>query len=161
MEILLSPYSRKLLNGKVNPKNYLYFPFVISKIRAKYPEARFVHVGTSDREQFPGTAEHLVDLPMWELKKRLDSCFTWISVDNFFHHFAAYYGKMGIAIFTVSDPNIFGHPINYNLLKDRLYLRKRQYQLWEQCEEIPGSSIPEETVVDTFDKLVEFKRGKR
>jgi hypothetical protein len=33
-------------------------------------------------------------------------------------------------IFSQSDPVIFGHPDNVNLLKDRKYLRELQFQTW-------------------------------
>jgi hypothetical protein len=61
-------------------------------------------------------------------------CRTWIGVDSFFQHFCWDLGKPGIVIWGQSDPNIFGHPENINLLKDRKYLREKQFWLWEQAE---------------------------
>jgi hypothetical protein len=43
-------------------------------------------------------------------------------------------GKPGIVLWGQSDPLIFGHPENNNLLKDRKYLREKQFWWWEQCD---------------------------
>jgi hypothetical protein len=37
-------------------------------------------------------------------------------------------------VWGVSDPLIFGHPENTNLLKDRKHLAKNQFLWWEQTE---------------------------
>ena len=57
-----------------------------------------------------------------------------ISVESFFQHFCWDLKKPGIVIWSQSDPIIFGHKENINLLKDRSYLRKDQFHIWEQCE---------------------------
>ncbi len=50
-------------------------------------------------------------------------------------------------LFGISDPIIFGHPENVNLLRDRKYLRPHQYDLYyvnEYCNE--AFVTPEEVV---------------
>jgi len=56
-----------------------------------------------------------------------------MSVDSFFQHYCWSLGKPGVVLWGQSDPVIFGHPENVNLLKDRDYLREKQFWLWEQC----------------------------
>lgn len=66
-----------------------------------------------------------------EMKEMLDWCDTWISVDTYWQHFAWLHQKPGVVIFSQSDPEIFGHEENINLLKDVRYLRPNQFSTWE------------------------------
>ena len=52
----------------------------------------------------------------------------------FFQHLGWDEGKQGIVLWGPSDPLIFGHPENINLLKDRKYLVPNQFLIWEQQE---------------------------
>ena len=74
------------------------------------------------------------NLPIKELRKLLQECQTWIGVDSFFQHLGWDEGKQGIVLWGPSDPLIFGHPENINLLKDRKYLVPNQFLIWEQQE---------------------------
>jgi ADP-heptose:LPS heptosyltransferase len=71
------------------------------------------------------------DLSISELKKLLAECRTWISCDSFFQHLGWIEGKKGVVLWSVSDPLIYGHPENTNLLKDRKYLAGNQFLWWE------------------------------
>lgn len=158
MIVLISAFSRKLKHGRENPKNYPYFNEVIEGIKNIYPEAKFYQVKLSEEPKLEKVDEVLNDLTIPELKIILDKCETWLSIDNFFHHFAAYYGKMGIVIFTVSDPALFGHYINFNIYKDKKYFRENQFGLWEECPVIENPYIEPQKVVDVFVELINFKR---
>lgn len=125
--ILISPYAQKLRNGNQNPKNYPSWPELISKI-----DEEIVQVGIKGEVQL--VDDFRQNLSLSELSELILQCRTWISVDSFFQHFAWDLGKYGIVLWGQSDPNIFGHPENINLLKDRSYLREKQFWLWEQCE---------------------------
>jgi hypothetical protein len=58
---------------------------------------------------------------------------------------AKHLGKPGIVLWSVSDPEIFGYPENLNLLKDRKYLRKDQFAVWEAVTLDPETFVgPEE-----------------
>jgi hypothetical protein len=128
MTIIISPYAQKLRNGKTNPKNYPYWKELISEIKEP-----IIQVGVEGEEQL--VDDFRKNLLLSELKSLvLNECRTWISVDSFFQHFCWDIKKYGIVIFGQSDPLIFGHPENKNLLKDRKYLRKEQFWLWEQCD---------------------------
>ena len=46
-----------------------------------------------------------------------------------------------------SDPNIFGHPENINLLKDRSYLAEQQFLWWDLYEYNPEAFVKPEEVL--------------
>lgn len=124
--IIISPYSKPLRNGQNNPKNYPYWEELISLIKEP-----IIQVGTNEEIQLVKDFHKNLSIP--ELRNLINSCRTWISVDSFFQHLAWDQGKPGIVLWGQSDPLIFGHPENTNLLKDRSYLREKQFWLWEQC----------------------------
>ena len=125
--ILIAPYSKPLRTGGNNPKNYPYWKELIYLINEE-----IIQVGVDGEEQL--VPEFRKDLPLGDLRFLIGECRTWISVDSFFQHLAWDCGKKGIVLWGQSDPKIFGHPENTNLLKDRSYLREKQFWLWEQCE---------------------------
>jgi hypothetical protein len=125
--IIISPYAQKLRNNNNNPKNYPWWPDLISMINEP-----IIQVGIDGEQQL--VDDFRKNLSLNELKDLVLQCRTWISVDSFFQHFAWDIGKYGIVLWGQSDPNIFGHPENINLLKDRKYLREKQFWWWEQCD---------------------------
>lgn len=146
--ILLSPYSRPLRNGEKNPKNYPMWKELVSNL----DEFDLVQVGVQGEEQLVPDMRLNLSLP--DLGKLVDECQTWISVDSFFQHFAWDRGKYGVVLWGQSDPVIFGHPENHNLLKDRSYLREKQFWLWEQCTYRTDCWVEPEKVVETVKSLV-------
>jgi ADP-heptose:LPS heptosyltransferase len=75
------------------------------------------------------------NLKLKQITELIEECDLWISVDSFLQHLNQYYSKKrGIVIFSQSDPRHFGYPTNNNMLKDKKYLREKQFWLWEQCE---------------------------
>lgn len=125
--IIISPYSKALRNGKQNPKNYPYWRELIAQIKEP-----IIQIGIEGEEQL--TPDFRKNLPIADLKALLRECRTWISCDSFFQHLAWSEGKPGISLWSVSDPLIFGHPQNINLLKSRKYLRENQFLWWELVE---------------------------
>ena len=125
--IIISPWAQKLRNGKNNPKNYPYWKELVSLINEP-----IVQIGVTGEEQL--VEDCRFNLSLDELKGLVNECRTWIGVDSFFQHFCWDLGKPGIVIWGQSDPLIFGHPENINVLKDRKYLREKQFFLWEQAE---------------------------
>lgn len=125
--IIISPYAKQLRNGENNPKNYPYWKELIELI-----EEPIVQIGIDGEEQL--VEDFRKNLSLFELQKLILECRTWISVDSFFQHFAWDLEKYGIVLWGQSDPLIFGHPENINLLKNRTYLREHQFWLWEQCD---------------------------
>ena len=125
--IIISPYSKKLMSGKQNPKNYPYWEELISKI-----DEPIIQVGIEGEKQL--VPDFRKNLTISELRKLIQECRIWISCDSFFQHLAWDEGKPGIVLWGVSDPLIYGHPENVNLLKDRSYLAENQFLWWEYVE---------------------------
>lgn len=123
--IIISPYSRTLSNGKQSPKNYPYFKEVAKGLQAV--GFNIIQIGIMGEKSL-GIGDFLCGLPLKKLEKMKEECLIWIGVDNFFVHLG---NKPGIVIYGPSDPLIFGYTYNTNLLKDRKYLRKLQFDIWE------------------------------
>lgn len=122
--IIISPYSKALRNGKRNPKNYPYWKELIELIKEP-----IIQVGIEGEEQL--VPDFRKNLSLSELRELVNECKTWISCDSFFQHFGWDLKKYGIVLWSVSDPLIFGHPENINLLKDRNNLVENQFLWWE------------------------------
>ena len=125
--IIISPFAKALRNGKTNPKNYPYWKELISKI-----DEPIIQVGIDGEEQL--VTDFRKNLSLDELKALIKECRTWISCDSFFQHLGWDCQKQGIVLWSVSDPLIFGHPENINLLKNRTNLCPNQFFWWEFVE---------------------------
>lgn len=125
--IIISPYAKKLTNGKENPKNFPYWKELVAMI-----DEPIVQIGITGETQI--CTDFRQNLPLEELKKLLKECRTWISCDSFFQHLGWSENKYGNVIWSISDPLIFGHPENNNLLKDRAFLADNQFLWWEAHE---------------------------
>ena len=125
--IVISPYAQKLRNGKQNPKNYPFWKELIEMI-----DEPIVQVGVKGETQL--VDDFRVNLPISELRKLIQECRIWISCDSFIQHLGWDEGKPGIVLWSVSDPLIFGHKENINLLKDRKYLAENQFLWWDRVE---------------------------
>lgn len=155
-KIIISPFSRKLRNGNSpNPKDFPWWKELIILLKQK--DYYIIQIGRTGEEKIDGVDEIQFDLPFNKLKEMLDDCFTFISVDNFFHHFASYYGKKGIVIFGQSDPLIFGSENNINILKDRKYLRQNQFDFWENTKYNEDVFVNPEEI---FNKLYKYDNGE-
>jgi ADP-heptose:LPS heptosyltransferase len=125
--ILIHPYAKLLQNGKRNPKNYPYWKELIAFI-----DEPIIQIGVEGEEAL--VKDFRKNLTMLELRQLIKDCRTWIGVDSFFQHLAWSEGKPGIVLWSVSDPLIFGHAENINLLKDRSYLALNQFLWWDFTE---------------------------
>lgn len=143
--------SRKLRNGKMNPKNY---PYCGELIRLLHNEGiHTIQVRTEENEILP-TREIKTDLPLNELADLIRKCDAFVTVDNFFQHYATYLGKRGVVIFSRSDPMLFGYPENINLLKHRKYLRENQFDIWEADEFIQDAFVFPNVIVRKLKSLL-------
>jgi ADP-heptose:LPS heptosyltransferase len=125
--IIIHPFAKKLQNGKENPKNYPYWKELIALI-----DEPIIQVGIKGEKQL--VPDFRKDLTTNELRTLIKECRIWIGVDSFIQHLAWFEKKQGIVLWSVSDPNIFGHKENINLLKDRVYLAKNQFLWWDFTE---------------------------
>jgi ADP-heptose:LPS heptosyltransferase len=146
MKILIFPYAKHLRTGVPNPKNYPWWPDLISELQLL--GHTIVQVGVEGERQLVPDFRRNLSLP--ELADLVKSCDTWISVDSFAQHFCWDLGVKGVVLFGQSDPNVFGHSENINLLKSREYLRSQQFWLWEQAEYKSDSFVNPEEVVQTI-----------
>jgi ADP-heptose:LPS heptosyltransferase len=126
--IIISPWSKMLRDGSYNPKNYHAWPEVIDGLKDDFD---IIQTGVSGEVKL--VDDFRIGLPLKEIKRLLidPNCHTWIAVDNFLGHLAHLVGKPGIAIWGLSDPNVFGYRENKNLLKARKYLRDNQFFIWD------------------------------
>ena len=148
-KIIISPYSRLLRNGKPNPKNYPFWAELIQLLREK--DIYVIQVGVKGEEEFD-VDEVLFNEPLKKLVVLLNECDHWISVDNFFQHLAYVNNKPGFVLFGQSDPNIFGHKENINILKDRKYLRPLQFDIWERTDQIDECFVEPEIIMERISK---------
>lgn len=125
--IIIAPYTQKLRTGRMNPKQYPFWKELVEMI-----DEPIVQVGVEGEEQL--VPDFRKNLPISELRKLIQECRTWIGCDSFFQHLAWDEGKPGIVLWSVSDPLIFGHPENINLLKGREHLVQNQFLWWEFVE---------------------------
>jgi len=132
------------MNGRENPKNYPYWKEVIDQINEP-----IIQVGVDGETQL--VDDFRKNLPLSELKQLLQQCRTWISCDSFFQHLGYIEKKPGIVLWSVSDPLIFGHPENVNLIKSRDYLAKDQFLWWEDQEYKHDAFVDPDEVVKALE----------
>ncbi len=130
MNLVLFPYARTMRNGSKHPKNYPFWPELVDLL--KQQGHTLIQLGVDGEEQL--VDDFRKNLGYDALCQVVKECDSWIGVDSFGQHLGWSLGVRGIAIFGQSDPIIFGHEENINLLKSRDYLRDKQFWLWEQCD---------------------------
>lgn len=141
--IIISPYSKFMRNGAKHPKNYPFWGEVLQQIKEPV-----IQVGVSGETQIVNDFRQNLSLP--ELATLVNESKTWMSCDSFFQHFCWDLGKPGVVVFGQSDPNIFGHSENINLLKDRKYLREKQFWIWEQAEYNEDAFVSPEMIIQAL-----------
>jgi len=104
-----------------------------------------VQVGVDGEEQI--TQQFLKNLPIARLRELIAECRIWIGCDSFFQHLAWDCNKPGVVLWSVSDPLIYGHPENINLLKDRSYLAQNQFLWWDFTEYNSDAFLKPEEVI--------------
>ena len=138
--IIISPYAKTLRNGKENPKNYPYWKELLELMNEP-----IIQIGIEGEEQL--TKDFRKGLPLSEIKTLLGQCRIWIGCDSFLQHLAWLEKKRGIVLWSVSDPLIFGHPENINLLKSRDYLANNQFLWWDFTKYNPDAFVKPKEVL--------------
>ena len=151
--IIISPYAKRLTSGKMNPKTYPFWQDLIAML-----DEPIVQVGIDGEE--PLVSDFRKNLSIPELRALIAECDTWISCDSFFQHLGWDCGKKGVVLWSVSDPNIFGHPENVNLLKDRKGLAENQFLWWEFVEHDSTKFVGPGEVKDALDGLLSIEKGR-
>jgi ADP-heptose:LPS heptosyltransferase len=147
--IIIAPFAQKLRTGKLNPKNYPieYWREVVSEVQ-KFEQV--IQVGVEGEEQLVDMFVKNMSLP--RLRELIQECRIWAGVDSFFQHLAWDEGKQGVVLWGPSDPLIFGHPENINLLKDRSYLVPNQFIWWEATEHSNDRFVEPQKVIEHLRK---------
>ena len=130
--ILLFPFAKQLRHGGPNPKSP---PLDWWKELVNQITEPLIQIGVEGESQL--VPDFRKNLSLSELANLVNECRTWIGVDSFGQHFCWDLGKPGIVIWGPSDPLIFGHPENTNLLKSRECLNNNQFLTWEEVEYNP------------------------
>jgi ADP-heptose:LPS heptosyltransferase len=141
MKILIFPFAKPIAQGKFHPKNYPWWPELLEMLKSH----TIIQVGTDGEHQL--VDDFRKNLSITDLSTLIRECDTWIGIDSFGQHLCWELGVKGIVIFGQSDPNIFGHSENINLLKDRKYLREKQFWLWEQTEFNSDAFVTPEEII--------------
>lgn len=146
MKIIIHPFARRLRNGNENPKNYPYWEELIELLK----DNEIIQVGEIGEKQLVN--DFRINLSIDDLRKLINNSDTWISIDSFFQHLAWSENKPGIVIFSQSDPNIFGHKENNNIVIPK-YIRQNQFATWEECSYIKEAFVKPLTIFDIFNNI--------
>lgn len=125
--IVIHALGKKQRNGSPNAKTYPYWGKLISLLEKEYE--KIIQVGIKGEKIL--VRDFRANLSIRELEDLLRGCKFWVAIDSFLPHLAHHVGKPGVILWGQSDPNIYGYAENLNLLKDRKYLRKDQFGVWE------------------------------
>ena len=159
-KIVISPYANTLRWDKShlpNPKNYPHWVELVKLMRDGGHEV--IQIGSGKATQIIGTNGFLYNLKMSEIEELIRKVDCWVSVDSFLPHLCAYHKlKKGVVLWGQSDPNIFGYSRNTNLLKDRSYLREKQFWIWEQCDYNADAFV---SAQDAYRAVLEILAGRR
>jgi ADP-heptose:LPS heptosyltransferase len=134
-----------LKDKSYNPKNFPHWEKVIEDLQDDY---EVIQIGVTGEKKL--VEDFRIGLRLKQISAlMLDAnCHTWIAVDNFLPHLAHLVGKPGVAIWGISDPNIFGYQENKNLLKARKYLRTNQFACWDGLKYDPNVFVSADKVVE-------------
>lgn len=151
--VLLSLFSRKThLTGKNSPKNYPFYLELVELLKKN----NYHTVQLSLKEEPDINADiRYNNLSFPELKDLLFSSFYSICVDNFWQHFANFYDKRCIVLWSQSMPVLFGYKNNINLYNDKKLFRprKRQFHFWEEVEYDVRNFVKPERVLEEVNKI--------
>ena len=145
--IIISPYSKQLRSGKINPKNYPYWKELIKLLS----QENIIQVGITEEQKL--VDDFRKNLSLDELLLLIKECKYWISVDNFFPHLAHHVKKQGVVLFGYSDPKIFGYQKNLNILKNRSLLRPNQFDTWENCVFNPNIFVKPDEIIKQINEF--------
>jgi ADP-heptose:LPS heptosyltransferase len=153
-KIAISPYAKNI--NQPNPKNWPFFPELISLLRKSNNKVHVTQIGLEGEKLVPGVNHIIQGLPIKFLISELQKFDIVISVDNMIQHLCWSFGIPCVCIFTVSDSEVFGHPENTNIIKDRKYISKNQFDQWKfQAYNKESFIDPEEVVKEIHKKLLE------
>lgn len=150
MRVIINPYAKRLLDGRTSPKDYPYWNELISMAGNSY---QFTQIGLPGEPIINGVTSAYLGVNLCRIKEVTMEHDMFVAIDSFLPHLCHLYNIRGVVIFGLSDPNLFGYSENINLLKDRKYLRVRQFACWGEEQYNPDVFISPEKVVEAMDRL--------
>lgn len=133
--IILSPYSASVRQDVRTYKNWpdKNWDFLVQLIKRGFPDLKIIQVGVKGEREIQGVDVMIPNMPFEAMTRLITDCDFFISVDNFFPHFANLYDKYGIVLFGPSNPKHFGYENNRNLFKSKKKFRQYQFFNWHDC----------------------------
>jgi hypothetical protein len=145
--IIIQPFARKLRDGERNAKDYPWWAELLPAVSWMTP-CDIIQIGVSGEQQL--VPDFRIDLSYSALQQLIRDCDTFICGDSFLQHLGWSLGKQGIVLWGKSDPLIFGHPENINLLADRANLRSDQFGIWEGVSYSPEVFVSSQRVLEAL-----------
>lgn len=152
MKIIICPYSKRLPDGKDNPKNYPYWEEFVKLANDNGYEC--IQIAYHGEKPITGFSVFYMYNSLHDLLEMIEDCDTFVSVDTFFPHMCHYHNKYGVVIFGQSDPKIFGYPENINLLKDAKYLRPNQFTMWSNTDYRDDAFVSPQEILDAVNTIL-------
>jgi len=148
--ILFAPFAARSpsLKGQPSPKDY---PNPKELAALLENEDEVIQVGGGNDEQL--CKDFRPNLDFNELGKLIDASRTGVCVDSYLQHAYWYRDRRAIVLFGISDPVIFGHPENLNLLADRAFLRPNQFDLYYVSDYRAEAFVDPEIVINALDDI--------
>lgn len=150
MTILFAPFAAKApsLKGRPSPKNYPQPKELCSLLEKDHS---VIQVGGDGDE--PIAEDFRKNLSFSQVLELIGKADSGVCVDSFLQHAFWYANRRAVVVFGISDPSIFGHPENLNLLKDRKYLRPDQYDLYYTDQYNPDAFVSPKEVLTAIKSL--------
>lgn len=161
MKIVLAPYAARLHNNSRNPKNFPHWAEVVHALNNLGYEV--IQIGVAGEERVAGVSQFIINWPLRKLRQVLEDADCFMSVDSFLPHFvwAEKLNKRGVVVWGQSDPLIWGHPTNVNLLLSRDHLRPLQFQDWPSATYNADVFVTPEEVVSAAVDLTSNRPAHR
>lgn len=145
MTILFAPFAAQSpqLNGSGSPKSYPFAKQLGEMLLSAGHNV--IQVGGEKDEQV--VPDFRKNLSFEEVSQLIDSADTAICVDSYLQHHCWFMNKRAVVLWGISDPLIFGHSFHLNLLKDRSFLRRNQFDLYYSNEHNPEAFVTPTEVI--------------
>lgn len=127
--VIISRGVKPLMNGNKSAKEYPYWEELIKLLEKNY------------------VVKEVVQEPLDKLEQTLKSACAVICCDSFLQHFCWTIGVKAIVLWGTSDPAIFGHKENINLLKHKSYIRQNPFDGWESEPHNPNAFVPPQEIL--------------
>jgi ADP-heptose:LPS heptosyltransferase len=130
MNIVIQPYSLDLKPyfgpHAENPKNYPYWDHLIKLL--KKDKHSLTQIGIQG-ETVLKCQKLLIAQSFSDIRKAIEKTDLCLCIESFLFHMAHLLKKPCVVLWGVGDPLLFGYPEQVNLLKDRKYLRRNQFDI--------------------------------